>query len=387
MENSIASKKTIIKNIIILITLSILLKIAYLTFAVIVQPEESGFNLKSYQNLIFRNDAGWYKDIAEKSYPEIRDKKLIGYSYKEEFHQSSWAFFPMYPMVNKLFMVLFNTDYKTAGLISSLLFSFLSIIGLYYFCEIYLKDSKLSLYISLVFLLFPFNYYMSVMYTEAIFFTFLIFSFIAIYKKRYLLFSILIMPLVLTRPNGIVLLLPLYLFYLEQQGFLNKKQIVLKEIFTFKNIARSLIFLTGPVVFIAYCYYQYSMTGYYFAFSIAQAGWYKSFMFPLLSLFRVGGFQSQFNSVYVIIIILFAILIWKKNPWSFNILIIVSLLLPLCSGSVVSIQRYISVIFPITIVFSNYLYNSKVKYWFLGLFFSLQLFVFYFWIISSPFSY
>ncbi len=387
MKKIVSSINPILKNIIILLSISIILKIAYLTLSVIIQPEENSYTIKSYENIIFRNDAGWYKDIAQKSYPEIREKKLIGYSYKEEFHQSSWAFFPMYPLTNKLLMILLHIDYKTAGLLSSLLFSFLSIIGLYYFCELYLKNSELSLYISLVFLLFPFHYYYSVMYTEAIFFTFLIFSFIAVLKKKYLLLSVLLIPLVLTRPNGIILLVPLYLFYLEQQGLLSTKKISLKKIFGLKNILRSLMFLTGPLAFAAFCYYQHSKTGYYFAFSIAQAGWYKSFMFPLLSLFRVGGFQSQFNSVYIIVVIVFTILIWKKNTWSFNILIVLSLLLPMCSGSVVSIQRYISIIFPLYIVLGTYLYKIKLKYLVLGLLFSMQLFMFYFWIIADPFSY
>jgi hypothetical protein len=62
------------------------------------------------------------------------------------------------------------------------------------------------------------------------------------------------------------------------------------------------------------------MTGYYFAFSIAQAGWYREFMFPLFAFFRRGDFATQFNSVYTILVIILSAMIWKKLPLSMNLL-------------------------------------------------------------------
>ena len=63
------------------------------------------------------------------------------------------------------------------------------------------------------------------------------------------------------------------------------------------------------------------MTDHYFAFIKAQAGWYKEFMFPLLSLFRRGDLATQFNSVYTILFMLLAIVMAKKLPLSLNVLI------------------------------------------------------------------
>jgi hypothetical protein len=68
------------------------------------------------------------------------------------------------------------------------------------------------------------------------------------------------------------------------------------------------------------------------------------------------------------------------------LLIWTGLLLPLFSGSVASMPRFISVIFPFTILFGDWLHSFKYKYYMLGLLFFLQLFVFYFWLTRHPFS-
>jgi hypothetical protein len=129
------------------------------------------------------------------------------------------------------------------------------------------------------------------------------------------------------------------------------------------------------------------MTNEYFAFSIAQAGWYRRFMFPLLAFFRQGNFPTQFNSFYGIAAIIIAVFAWKRFPLSLNMLIWISLILPLSSGSVNSLPRFISIIFPLTIFIGSWLYKSRGRNWILTGLFGLQMITFYFWLISDPFSY
>lgn len=129
------------------------------------------------------------------------------------------------------------------------------------------------------------------------------------------------------------------------------------------------------------------MTGEFFAFSIAQRGWYREFMFPILALFRRGDFATQFNSFYTILVMLFAILAWKRFSLSLNVLIWTSLIFPMCSGSITSMQRYISVIFPLTIFLGEFLLRSKRPYAILSVIFAVQLFIFYFWLTETPFSF
>ncbi len=369
-----------------IIILSLLLKLAYLVFAVIILREASSYTLAGYCDMIQRNDSGWYEIIATDGYPEISEKSELGYNNGAEFKQSEWAFFPFYPLMNRVLMNISGLGFALSGLIWSLIFSTLAIIGFYKFVRLYIEDQDKTYYFTLLFLFFPFHYYFSMMYTEAVYFTFLIFSFLSIYKNRLLYLPILIIPLVLVRPNGIVGLIPLYLFFLERNKILIKYSFNLKALFQWGIILKSLLFITGPLAFLGFSLYQKQITGYYFAFSIAQQGWYREFMLPFMAFFRRGDFTTQFNSVYTIIFILFAIIGWKKFPLSLNVLIWTGLLLPLCSGSVTSMPRFISVIFPFTILIGTWLYHSRYKYYCLGGFAVLQFWVFYYWLTGHPFS-
>lgn len=376
-----------IKNIVKIIIISILVKIAYLVFTFIIIGNPSNLSADGYRSMIHRNDTGWYEKIATNWYPTITEKKDLGYNNGPEYKQSEWAFFPLYPGLNRISMEWLNIDFKSSAFLWSLLLSTLSFIGFYLFCEQYLNDSKKAFYCSLVFLLFPFHYYFSMMYTEALFFALLIFSFIAIYHRKHFALSLLIIPLVLVRPNGIIALIPLYLYFLERNGIVSKKHLSVSTLFSRRIVLQSLLFLSGAIAFLLYCIYQKQMTGYYFAFSIAQAGWYKEFMFPLLALFRRSDFASQFNSVYTVVVIILSAFSWKKLPLSLNIFIWTSILLPLCSGSTVSMPRYISVIFPISLIVGCWLHAARFKYHLLGALFALQLLTFYYWVVWNPFSY
>lgn len=194
------------------------------------------------------------------------------------------------------------------------------------------------------------------------------------------------MGMVMVRPNGLFMLLPLSLYFLENKKILEGYKLSRNK---FDRIAffQFLSFLPGILIFAAYCLYQKQMTDEYFAFSIAQAGWYRKFMFPLLAFFRQGNFATQFNSYYGIIAIILAGFAWRRFPLSLNVLIWISLILPLCSGSVTSIQRFISVIFPLTIYFGSWMYKSRNRNWILPGLFALQLITFYFWLIRDPFSF
>lgn len=365
---------------------SLLLKVAYLVFGILILGSASSFSLTGYCDMIQRNDSGWYEIIATDGYPEISERSDIGYHKGAEYKQSAWAFFPFYPYINRILTNLSGLGFDYTGLIWSLIFSTLAIIGFYKFTLVFTEDEDKAYYISLLFLLFPFHYYYSMMYTEAVYFSCLIFSFYSIYKNRLLYLPVLIIPLVLVRPNGIVGLIPLYLYFLERNNILVKYSLNLKLLLSKANIFKSLLFLSGPLAFFGFSLYQKQMTGYYFAFSIAQQGWYREFMLPFMSFFRRGDFTTQFNSVYSLIFIAMAIFSWKKFPLSLNIVIWTGLLLPLFSGSVTSMPRFISVIFPFTMLIGAWLYTSRLKYYFLGLFVALQFWVFYFWLSRHPFS-
>jgi hypothetical protein len=82
-----------------------------------------------------------------------------------------------------------------------------------------------------------------------------------------------------------------------------------------------------------------------------------------------------------------SIFAWKKFPLSMNVLIWISILLPLSSGTATSIPRYLSVVFPLTIYLVSFIIKIKWNYIILAGVLLLQLITFYPWIIWDKFSY
>ncbi|MEA3445626.1 MAG: hypothetical protein U9R19_12970 [Bacteroidota bacterium] len=377
--------------VITIILLTIALKIFYLVFSFSIRTVwfENDEKLLDYNTVVSafkKNDSWWYEKISVNGYPKITNKKDIGYSNGPEFTQSSWAFFPLYPALNRGLSILSGKTFNLTALIWSLVFSLASFIGSFYFARAQGKTKEKSLFMTTVFMLFPFHYYYSMFYTEAVYFTFLIYSFLAIHYKKIWLVPILIIPLVLVRPNGIVVLLPLLIYYLEAIGIVKKYKIDWPLLFSKNLLKPVLIFISGPIAFIIYGFYQQKMTGEFLAFSIAQQGWYREFMFPLFSFFRRGDFATQFNSVYTIIIILFAFLISKRFSFSLNVFIWVSLILPLCSGSVGSMHRFIIVIFPFYLFLGERIFASKIRPGWIALLIILHFTTYLTWVTGHPLS-
>jgi hypothetical protein len=378
-------------NIFYIIILALALKVFYFVFALTVSKFDVGYQAKcntgEFFSLFKRNDSFWYQKAAEEGYPKVTNPMDLGYSYGKHFKQSVWAHFPFYPLSIRAVETCLKLNFEQSAFVVSLIFSSASFIAFYLLClNMFKLNERQSLLSTLSFMLFPFHYYYSMYYTEATFFTFLAFSFLSINKRKYWLTSILLIPLTLVRPNGIACLLPLFIYHIEVEGGFATFYASIK-LFNWQKIKNVLWFLSAPLALAVYCIYQKYMTDHYFAFIKAQAGWYKEFMFPLLSLFRRGDLATQFNSVYTILFMLLAIVMAKKLPLSLNVLIWISMLLPMTSGSVSCMPRYISTIFPFSIYLASFFTNKKKGILILPVIFLLQLLTFYPWLIYHPFSF
>lgn len=377
------------RNILILISFSVALKVSYLLFSFFFldNGNENRTLLNEYVSIAKKNDSFWYEKITKEGYSKIKHKSDLGFSHGKNFKQSEWAFFPFYPYTIIICAKFFNFNFNESAFFLNIVFSILSIIGLYWFGLIFYNNHSIAFLNSLIMFCFPFSFYFSMFYTEAIFFTLIIFSFIAVYYHRLLILGILLIPLVLIRPNGIFVTFPLFFYFLEHNKVLTKNKFAWHEILKLKTLKHSSVFLFAPITFILFCIYQYLMTGYFFAFSIAQHGWYREFTFPFLSFFRKGDFSTQFNSFFALAVLVYAVIVRKKLPFSLNTFIWISLLLPLCSGSVMSMTRFVSVIFPLFLIFSQSVYKANYKYFVLLILISLHYLSFYGWIINNPISY
>jgi len=376
------------KIILILISFSILTKLLYLTVPPIVYSEfRDAEAYDIYLKYTKNNDSWWYQKIIDNGYEEVNCERDLGYCEWPDFKQSSWAFFPMYPLIIKGIKSITGLSSDICSTIASIILSTLAMFAIFWFGFIYYKDKSKALFTTILIFTFPFHFYFSAFYTEALFLSLLVFSFIAIKTHRYTLLSLLLIPLVLTRPNGLVAIFPLYLYFLECNNLLEKYKLKFAGLFTTRNILQSLFFISGVIAFGTYCYYQYTQTGFYNAFSIAQRGWEKEYTFPLASLFSNGKFESQFHSSYALAFMLFSIYAWRKLPISMNILIWAGILLPLSAGSTISMARYISILFPLFFVLGDLIYKLKIKYIILAMLFIGQLFTLAGFIQGAPICY
>ncbi|HRP88954.1 MAG TPA: hypothetical protein PKX92_02835 [Edaphocola sp.] len=369
------------KHILILILSSLVIKVLYV-FIVLAFSKSNSIEQLSFLEVFFRNDSGWYRSVAEDGYDIIKNIDDLGKIYPDYWKQSNWAFFPAYPLSIKLLMSVFSISYLQSAFVFSLITSTACFIAFYKFTLIFLKDVDKAFWIALLFIVSPFHYHYSMFYTEAMFLLMLLLAFIGIAEKKLWVSVLATSVLVLVRPNGLVCLLPIWLYGLEQSGF------SFKSIQWVSLIKRSLFLLPAVLVFGGFLLYQHFETGYFNAFSIAQTGWGKKTTFPLLSLFRNGDFTNTFNSIYVCLTILFAIYTIKKLPLSLNVFIWLNLLLPLTAGSVISMTRYITVLFPLFILIAAMgLKLPKSKYYLYAVCLGLQLYLLQYWAVSHSFSY
>jgi Gpi18-like mannosyltransferase len=372
-----------------IIFISVTIKITYFLFLFFLRKSEVikgdfGFNLDSFFSTFFRNDSGWYKYITLEGYARLSNKEDLKGIVNGVFDQSEWAFFPLYPYLIKILMYS-GLSYFVSSFLFALVFSTICFIVFFEFVLYTFKDKEKAWFCTLLFILFPFNYYYSMFYTEALFGFLMISGFLCVLKNRNKWLCFIIPSLVLTRPNGLVVSFVLFLYFLEYY-FKDKKPsiglLINKDLFL-----KILPFTLAPITLFFYCLYQYEMTGDYFAFNSAQEGWEKKDMWPWQALFGRGDFATQFNSIFVCTVLLFFGFTIKRYSFSLIILILFTILMPLSKGSATSMPRYMSILFPFFIVASQYLFNFKYKYFVLGVFYILQLNNLYFWYNYHPFSY
>ena len=377
-----------------IILIAVLIKLSYIVYSVgIIHffPGQVGNNYNNegrhFINFVFRkNDGGWYKGIAENGYPKLDIDSL----YKEDSnskYQTPYSFFPLFPAAIRAGMSVFSLDFEASGFIFSTLFSFIAFILVYRFIK-RLKGETIAYHAVILLMIFPFHFFFSVMYTEGLFLLLLIACFLAIMDKRWWLLGVCSFLMVLERPNGITMAPPLFLFYLEENNLTGKGRTKLATLKDIKEkLGPLLVFMAMPLALALYCMFLKERTGDYFAFLTAQKGWNKHTMFPLNALFRNGSWQYQFNSFYFIICMLITIFISKKIRFSLLIYVWLGLLLPATAGSLVSIPRYISLLFPFMMIAAEYVWVGHRKYIILPLLFVLQLITFYFWLSGDLFCF
>lgn len=373
-----------------IIAFGLLLKLLYVGTAFVYESHNEGFKFDHSQegiiSLFKRHDSYWYEKIHNNGYPEVNSKKDLGWHDGPHYYQTSWGFMPGYPLLTKITSSILNTGFDESAFWLAIIFSILTFILFYWLASLWFNEPSNAFYATLLFMACPFQYYFSMMYTEAIFASFLLGSFLAITYKRFLVLAVLTGFMSIIRANGIIMLLPLAVYIIEMNNSSLKELLSTRRI-PKQSIIQACSFLIPITCFAIYCWFQFEKTGFYNAYSIAQqGGWYREIMFPLAGLFRRGDFVSQFNSWFATVFMIIAFVSWKKLSLSYNLIVWLNILLPLSAGTSTAMTRYTTILFPLFLIFGFWLKGFKWKYALIPILVLVQLYCFTFWLVSDAFS-
>lgn len=191
--------------------------------------------------------------------------KMAEYGYTEPM---LYAFFPLYPILIKVFTYIIPS-YHISGFLISNIASFLSLLILHD-----MTKEKDNLWLILCFVFTPILGYTSLIYTESLYLLFTLLGFYLYKKDKYILSAIIVGLSILTRNSGIILwgaigLDMLYRFFTKKD-----KPIKFMSIVTFGIIAL--------VIGMLYPLYLYTETGDFLKFVSVQGDyWYKASGTPI----------------------------------------------------------------------------------------------------------
>ncbi|MDO8555323.1 MAG: mannosyltransferase family protein [bacterium] len=277
-------------------------------------------------------DSFWYLDVAQN-----------GYSFQGENKLSNIAFFPLYPLLTRAISPIFNNNLILSGWFLSTFFLFLAVVYLYKLATEFHKNINPKL--AIIFLLiFPTSFFLNAVYAESLFLFLATASFYYALKKNYFLAGIIGFFASLTRVTGILLFLPLLWEYFSNFGF--------RRVFNLKLASLFLVPL-GTIVFSLYHYLKFGDLLLYFKVS---SWWGRSFAlnkdhFLLLTNSSIVNFAL--DSLLVIFALIASYFIFKKLRASYGIYSLSAILLPLSTGTLMSVNRYILMIFPLYLLLAS----------------------------------
>lgn len=305
-------------------------------------------------------DSGHFIGIAEN-----------GYKYNFQY-----AFFPLFPIIiffaSKLFFI---TVVCAAVLINFSAFS-LAIFLLYKLLTLD-YSAKFSLKVVLVILTFPLSFFFILPYSESLFFLLSVASFYFAAKSKFKLAYLLAGLSLLTRPLGMATIVAVFI-----------------EIFIVQRKKTKAFFLL-PIFFIIYSFYLKFRKGDFFYYLKAQEHWQRSLALPVDAFWQnlkiISSQTLNYQTVPVLAEIIALVLAtylliksYQKLRISFFIYFLISLLLPLLTGKLTSLPRFLIVIFPLFITLALLLKGRLFKFYLLVsiicLWFSVGMFVNGYWV-------
>lgn len=279
-------------------------------------------------------DSGWYLSIVER-----------GYTLNAPGEFANLVFFPLYPLLTKIAGVVLLGNYGMAGwLVSSA-----ALVGA---CVVLSRlvrefhpgvDARLVL---VFLLLFPTAFFLNAVYTESLFLLLSVASLYYARKERWWVAGAIGILAGLTRVTGVLLVLPLAWEYARTNDF------------SFRKMARVDALATGlPALgILVFFLFHYVAFGNGLIFFELQRAWGRAFTFnpDHFHFFSHPAVTNLGLDVTFVALGLAASLYvaWRVR-FSYGLYMVATIGVALATGTMMSIGRYILVLFPMYIVFAS----------------------------------
>jgi hypothetical protein len=301
-------------------------------------------------------DSGWYFDIAQRGY------------YWHDGGQSSLAFFPLYPLLMRALAWPFGGGDRAlwiSGIALAYLCLLLGLTVLHRLTEEHFGDREVARRTVLYVAVFPFAYFFTQVYTESLFLLTSVSAVAAAFASRWGWAGAFGALAALTRPNGILIAVPLGLIALAgrpRPGELARRAVALSLV---------------PLGFAAFCAFAYRLSGDPLGWLRAQAQWgYSVGNRPWVELMRLvdgidrSGLYGYFFSdplapyyfLHGVIALAFVALapsVFRHLGLALGAYVAVSLYVPLSGNALEGIGRYAATLFPVFILLGRVVRSQR----------------------------
>jgi hypothetical protein len=254
------------------------------------------------------------------------------------------AFFPLYPLLIKL-VGLLTANHLIAGILISNVCFFFGLLFLYKLLE-HEYDRNVAWRAIFYVSIFPTAIYFSAVYTESLFFMLTIVAFYYMRAQRWLLAGLVGFFAALTRAEGILLLIP---FAIE--WFSRYRSDMIRG---WREASSGLLIPLGLACYMAYLWVLRADPLY---FTHVQKHWGRSFAAPWVSV--IDAFHKMLHSpigtqvanealqiAFTALMIFVLIAGWRRLRPSYIAYMALSILVPMCTSSLMSMPRFALVLFP-----------------------------------------
>lgn len=206
----------------------------------------------SFDELMCKWDCKWYLTIISNGYDA--HLRLTPKIWKG---LANWAFFPLYPYIVKLAVLITTIKATIIGIILNQIFVLFSLMLFYKYLRMYVDELN-GRFGVIILALSPFSIYFASIYTEALFLLLSLSAFYFMETKRPFLAAICGGLLSATRPLGCMFVVPFFYNQIKNSG-INKKV-----------IPYCILALSGLICYMIFLYFK---TGDFLAFHTVQKGW------------------------------------------------------------------------------------------------------------------